>query len=232
MVRKETEPISPPNPWEHGVHSCSKGKAHEARYPFTQENPDRLRRHELVQDMGFDKEGRCGIKRRGIHRRKANQSNPSTLRGTQDYLRFNHDLARITRSRRTETAADVADDRARRFKFGRIKVGHDRPSDIIARIYDERTPGINKRISKRVKINRRVNKSIDNKSILNSTKFQVENFDKEAERIRTAKIARNINPNDEDEPATMQEVINHPTRGKQWEKAIRDKYESLIKNHT
>ena len=47
-----------------------------------------------------------------------------------------------------------------------------------------------------------------------------------------AKLARNIDPNDEDEPATVQEAINHPTFGKQWEKAIRDEYESLIKNHT
>src|SRR5579859_4533286 len=47
-----------------------------------------------------------------------------------------------------------------------------------------------------------------------------------------AKIARNIDSNDEDEPATVQEAINHPTRGKQWEKAIRDEYESLIKNNT
>ena len=70
-----------------------------------------------------------------------------------------------------------------------------------------------------------------NKGILISTKYQDENFDKGAGRIRTAKIARSINPDDEDEPATMQEVINHPTRGKQWEKVIRDEYESLIKNH-
>ena len=54
-----------------------------------------------------------------------------------------------------------------------------------------------------------------NKGILTSTKYQDENFDKEARRIRTAKIARNINPDDEDEPATMQEAINHSTRGKQ-----------------
>ena len=47
-----------------------------------------------------------------------------------------------------------------------------------------------------------------------------------------AKIARNIDPNDEDEPATMQEAINHPTRGKQWEEAFRNEYNSLIRNHT
>src|SRR5947207_2374705 len=71
-----------------------------------------------------------------------------------------------------------------------------------------------------------------NKGILTSTKFQDESFDKKAGRVRTAKIARSINPDDEDEPATIQEAINHPTRGKQWEKAIHDEYESLIKNHT
>jgi Reverse transcriptase (RNA-dependent DNA polymerase)/gag-polypeptide of LTR copia-type/Integrase core domain/GAG-pre-integrase domain/Domain of unknown function (DUF4219) len=70
-----------------------------------------------------------------------------------------------------------------------------------------------------------------NKGILTSTKFADENFDK-APRVRMAKLARNIDPNDEDEPRTVQEAINHPTRGKQWEKAIRDEYNSLIKNHT
>ena len=38
-----------------------------------------------------------------------------------------------------------------------------------------------------------------NKEILTSTKFEHENFDKKAERTRTAKIARSINSNDEDE---------------------------------
>src|SRR5579859_4934380 len=69
------------------------------------------------------------------------------------------------------------------------------------------------------------------KGTFTSTKFQDEKFNKEP-RIRMAKIARNIDPNDEDEPATVKEAINHPTHGKQWEKAIRDEYESLIKNHT
>src|SRR5579859_3593957 len=69
------------------------------------------------------------------------------------------------------------------------------------------------------------------KGTFTSTKFQDEKFKKEP-RIRMAKIERNIDPNDEDEPATVQEAINHPTFGKQWEKAIRDEYESLIKNHT
>src|SRR5436190_20970733 len=51
-------------------------------------------------------------------------------------------------------------------------------------------------------------------------------------RDRESRMARPNAYSDEDEPATMQEAINHPTRGKQWEKAIQDEYESLIKNHT
>src|SRR5271155_3881687 len=47
-----------------------------------------------------------------------------------------------------------------------------------------------------------------------------------------AKIARNVDPNDEDEPATVKEAINHPERGKQWEKAIQDEVNSHLKNHT
>src|SRR5579859_3429582 len=71
-----------------------------------------------------------------------------------------------------------------------------------------------------------------NKGILTSKKFADEDFDKRSGQTRMAKIARNIDPNDEDEPATVQEAINHPTRGKQWEKAIQDEVNSLIKNHT
>ena len=63
-------------------------------------------------------------------------------------------------------------------------------------------------------------------------KFQDESFDKRIERVRTTKLARNINLDDEDELETMQKVINHLTRGKQWKKAIWDEYEFLIKNHT
>ena len=70
-----------------------------------------------------------------------------------------------------------------------------------------------------------------NKGTISSMKFADESFDK-APRTRTAKIARNIDPNDEDEPATVQEAVNHPERGKQWEKAIKDEVNSLIKNHT
>src|SRR5208282_822870 len=70
-----------------------------------------------------------------------------------------------------------------------------------------------------------------NKGTITSKKFADENFDK-APRVRMAKIAQNIDPNDEDEPATVQEAINHPTRGKQWEKAIQNEVNSHLKNHT
>ena len=70
-----------------------------------------------------------------------------------------------------------------------------------------------------------------NKGTFTSTKFEDEKFDKEP-RIRVAKITWSGNPDDEDEPRTVQEAINHPTCGKQWEKAIRDEVNSLIKNHT
>ena len=52
---------------------------------------------EPVQGMGFDKERRCGIKGRGIHRREASQPNASGLRGTQNRSRLDHGLARTTR---------------------------------------------------------------------------------------------------------------------------------------
>ena len=70
-----------------------------------------------------------------------------------------------------------------------------------------------------------------NKGTFTSTKFADEDFDK-GKRAHVAKMARNTDPNDEEEPATIYEAINHPTRGKQWEKAIRDEVNSLIKNHT
>jgi transposase InsO family protein len=47
----------------------------------------------------------------------------------------------------------------------------------------------------------------------------------------TAKIARTITDSEE-EPANMQEALNHPTRGKQWEQAFQEEYNSLIKNET
>src|SRR5256714_1962961 len=70
-----------------------------------------------------------------------------------------------------------------------------------------------------------------NKGMTTSKKFADEDFDK-APRVRMAKLARNMDPNDEDEPATVKEALNHPERGKQWEKAIRDEVNSHLKNHT
>ena len=69
------------------------------------------------------------------------------------------------------------------------------------------------------------------KGTFTTKKFTEEDFSK-PEKIRMAKIARNIDPNDEDEPVTVREAVSHPTRGKQWEKAIQDEVNSLIKNHT
>src|SRR5947207_15831691 len=54
-----------------------------------------------------------------------------------------------------------------------------------------------------------------NKRILTSTKFKDKDFDKKPERTHMIKLTRNINLDDEDESAIMQEVINHPTQGKQ-----------------
>src|SRR5271154_501924 len=71
-----------------------------------------------------------------------------------------------------------------------------------------------------------------NKGTTTSKKFAHEDFDKKPGRVRMAKIARNVDPNDEDEPATVKEAINHPERGKQWEKAIQNEVNSHLKNHT
>lgn len=70
-----------------------------------------------------------------------------------------------------------------------------------------------------------------NKGIFTSAKFQDEEFEKKS-RVRMAKIIWNANPDDEDESATVQKAINHPTYEKQWEKAIQDEVNSHIKNHT
>src|SRR5947207_3082635 len=48
----------------------------------------------------------------------------------------------------------------------------------------------------------------------------------------TANIVHTLNPDGEAEPATMREALNHPTRGKQWEQAFWEEYNSLIKNGT
>ena len=69
------------------------------------------------------------------------------------------------------------------------------------------------------------------KGTITSKRFDEEDFSRK-QRIHTAKIAKSIDPNDEAEPKTIQEALNHPTRGKQWEQAIRDEYKSLIKNDT
>jgi Reverse transcriptase (RNA-dependent DNA polymerase)/Domain of unknown function (DUF4219) len=63
-------------------------------------------------------------------------------------------------------------------------------------------------------------------------KMILSNKNKGGARAHIAKMARNIDPNDEEEPATVQEAINHPTRGKQWEKAVKDEVNSLMKNES
>ena len=50
-----------------------------------------------------------------------------------------------------------------------------------------------------------------NNGTTTSKKFADEDLDKKSGLTRMAKIARNMDPNDEDEPATVQEPINHPT---------------------
>src|SRR5271169_2299094 len=168
LARRQTQPLSSQNYRFNSVCPHSKGKTHQTRYPLAQGNSGRLRRHEPVQGMGFDKERRCGIEGRGIHRRETSQPNPSSLRGTQNYLRLDHGLARTTRNERTKaTTTDAASDREGRFRFGRTRAGHGRPSDLIARIYGERIPRISKRVSKRVSkrasnwwVNKRVNKDV------------------------------------------------------------------------
>ena len=94
--------------------------------------------------MKFDKKQCCDIKGYDIHRKEASQSNLSNLRGTQNYLRFDHDFVKIIK--RIEIVIDIANDRACRFRFGfeRIEVRHDQPSDFIARIYNEQIPRIDK----------------------------------------------------------------------------------------
>jgi hypothetical protein len=67
------------------------------------------------------------------------------------------------------------------------------------------------------------------KGTFTSTKFSQEGISK---KQSTAKIARSINLDNEDELISIQEAINHPTRGKQWEIAINNEYNSLIKNGT
>ena len=47
-----------------------------------------------------------------------------------------------------------------------------------------------------------------------------------------AKLARSLNPDDEEEPTTFREATTHPTRAKEWEKAIMDEYNSIMRNNT
>jgi Reverse transcriptase (RNA-dependent DNA polymerase) len=71
-----------------------------------------------------------------------------------------------------------------------------------------------------------------NKGTFTTTRFEDEEFAKGRQGRHTVNVARKIDPDDEEEPTTVEEAINHPTHGKQWEKAIRDEVGSLIKNHT
>ena len=48
----------------------------------------------------------------------------------------------------------------------------------------------------------------------------------------TSAFLANANADDEPEPATYQEAINHPTRAKGWEKAFMEEYNALMKNNT
>ncbi len=82
-----------------------------------------------------------------IEEKSVNQI-PMLYEKAQNYLQLDHNLIRIIRNLRTTTAIDVFDNRAFRFKFERIKIRHDRFSNFIARIYDEQTSRINKRVSK------------------------------------------------------------------------------------
>ena len=70
-----------------------------------------------------------------------------------------------------------------------------------------------------------------NKGTTTSKGFEDETFDR-VQGVRMAKMARNMDPNGEDEPATVKEALNHPEPEKQWEKANRDEVNSHLKNHT
>ena len=61
-------------------------------------------------------------------------------------------------------------------------------------------------------------------------------FGKRGSIVSQAKLSvAAIEPSDnleDPEPQTMTEALQHPTRGKEWEKAIQDEYNSLIQNET
>jgi hypothetical protein len=67
---------------------------------------------------------------------------------------------------------------------------------------------------------------------LTSTPFSEEQFSETQGWGHTAKVARQKDPHDEVEPATIHDAMEHPTRGNQWEQAIRAEYDSLMKNNT
>src|SRR2546430_752125 len=47
-----------------------------------------------------------------------------------------------------------------------------------------------------------------------------------------AKLARSSDSDNEEEPMTFREATSHSTRGKEWEKAIMDEYNSIMRNNT
>jgi hypothetical protein len=59
--------------------------------------------------------------------------------------------------------------------------------------------------------------------MITSKKFADETFNKKPGPVRMAKIAWNIDPNDEDEPATVEEAINYPTHRSSGRKPLRTK---------
>src|SRR5579859_7521444 len=124
------------------LHLRSKGKAHQARHPFTQGDYDRWRRrHESIQGTGFDKGRYRCVKGCGVYRRETNQPNSGSLRGTKDHPRLDYSPARTaSRNQRATTRAtgtsSIGTPRFR-FRFGRTRNGQ--PSSPIARILGEGT---------------------------------------------------------------------------------------------
>jgi hypothetical protein len=51
-------------------------------------------------------------------------------------------------------------------------------------------------------------------------------------QVAVAKLAQSSNPDDDEEPTTFQEATTHPTRAKEWEKAIMDEYNSIMRNNS
>ena len=61
--------------------------------------------------------------------------------------------------------------------------------------------------------------------------FHDEDFNKPKAKS-TAKFTRTQNFDDLQEPATFLEAIEHPTHSNEWEKAIQEEYNSIIRNGT